>query len=40
MGVPMAQSSVCGAAYWQSRWPQRLDCERDLQRRYWHYKVP
>lgn len=40
LGVPLAQSTVCGAAYWQSQWPQRLDCERDVRRRYWHFKAP
>ncbi len=40
MAVPMASSPTCGAAYWQSLVPQRLDCERDVHRRYWHFKTP
>ncbi len=40
MEVPLASSAVCGAAYWQSLAPQRLDCERDTRRRYWHFKAP
>ena len=37
-GVPVLQSSACGAAYWKSATPQELTCERDMQRRYWHHK--
>jgi competence protein ComEC len=40
LGVPLAMTPVCGAAHWQSQAPQALDCERDLRRRYWHYKAP
>jgi competence protein ComEC len=40
LGVPLAMSPVCGAAHWQSQAPQALDCERNLKRRYWHFKVP
>ena len=40
LGVPMAISPVCGAAHWQSTQPQQLDCERDKNRRYWHFKPP
>ena len=39
-GVPLAMSPVCGAAHWQSQAPQALDCERNLRRRYWHFKAP
>ena len=40
LGVPLAMSPVCGAAHWQSQTPQALDCERNLKRRYWHFKAP
>ena len=37
-GVPVVQTAVCGAAYWQSSAPKELACERDMRRRYWHHK--
>jgi competence protein ComEC len=40
LGVPMLMSPVCGAAHWQSTQPQQLDCERDKNRRYWHFRPP
>lgn len=38
--LPMRVSPTCGAAHWQSVTPNRLDCERDVRRRYWHFKGP
>ena len=38
LGVPLVMSTVCGASHWQSTQPQQLDCERDKNRRYWHFK--
>ena len=40
LGVPLAMTPLCGAAYWQSQAPHALECERNRQRRYWHFKVP
>ena len=37
MGVRLVSSPNCGAAYWQSIQPQKLECERMLRKRYWHY---
>jgi competence protein ComEC len=38
MGVRLVSSPDCGAAYWQSIQPQKLECERVLRKRYWHYQ--
>ena len=35
-GIALSISSACGAAHWQSKKPQQLECERELRRRYWH----
>ncbi len=37
LDVPWVQTANCGAAYWQSHQPDKLGCERDLARRYWHF---
>lgn len=37
--VEVAQSPVCGAAWWSSAEPLRLHCEREASRRYWHHLV-
>ena len=36
LGLEMVSSPHCGAATWASDAPNRLICERDLSRRYWH----
>jgi competence protein ComEC len=38
MGVKLVASPTCGAAYWQSFQPEKLQCERALRKRYWHYQ--
>jgi MFS family permease len=38
MGVKLVASPACGAAYWQSIDPEKLQCERVLRKRYWHYQ--
>jgi competence protein ComEC len=40
MKVPVQVSPTCGAAHWQSATPDRLDCEREVRRRYWQFKGP
>ncbi len=39
-GIRLADSAHCGAAGWSSRAPDRLRCERDEARRYWHHVPP
>jgi competence protein ComEC len=39
-GIRLADSAHCGAAGWSSRTPDRLRCERDEARRYWHHVPP
>lgn len=36
-GIQVAQSAACGAASWHSAEPERVQCERDQSRRYWHH---
>ena len=36
-GVALISTPDCGAAYWQSVQPQKLACEREVYKRYWHY---
>ena len=38
MGVKLVASPTCGAAYWQSAQPEKLQCERALRKRYWYYQ--
>lgn len=38
--IPWVQTPFCGAARWHSLEPGRVDCWRDTQRRYWHYRTP
>ncbi len=38
MGVKLVASPACGAAYWQSIEPEKLQCERELRKRYWDYQ--
>lgn len=35
--IPVALTPACGAARWSSAEPQRLRCEREAGRRYWHH---
>jgi competence protein ComEC len=39
-GVTVVDSVHCGAMHWQSAQAQRMDCERDRSRRYWHHQAP
>ena len=39
-GARLIDSAHCGAAHWSSRQPQALGCERALQARYWHHRLP
>ncbi|MCJ0762697.1 DNA internalization-related competence protein ComEC/Rec2 [Variovorax terrae] len=38
--VRVVDSVHCGAATWNSDQPQRLRCQREAGRRYWHHLVP
>ena len=40
LDIRVFQSVRCGASVWQSDKPERMRCERDEQRRYWHHTVP
>jgi competence protein ComEC len=37
-GIQVVTSPTCGAARWQTIHPDRVDCQRDIQARYWQYK--
>jgi competence protein ComEC len=37
MGIELVENTRCGAARWVSSEPQRVHCERNLARRYWHH---
>lgn len=37
LGVAWVSTPNCGAAHWQSARPDELLCERDSNKRYWHY---
>jgi competence protein ComEC len=39
-GIPVWDSPHCGAMHWRSDQPKEVLCERDLQRRYWHHRMP
>ena len=39
-GIALVVSSQCGAARWHSDAPEKMECERDVRRRYWHHKFP
>jgi competence protein ComEC len=36
-GISVALSPTCGAALWSSMQPHRVQCEREVSRRYWHH---
>jgi competence protein ComEC len=38
--IRVIRSAECGAAHWQSSAPQRIICQREADRRYWHHQVP
>jgi competence protein ComEC len=37
LAVAWVSTPNCGAAHWQSARPHELLCERDSNKRYWHY---
>ena len=39
-GIPVWDSPRCGAMHWRSDTSTQVVCERDVQRRYWHHRVP
>jgi competence protein ComEC len=39
-GIRVVASPACGAAVWKSDDSNRLDCQRDLAKRYWHHPMP
>lgn len=39
-GTRVLESSRCGAATWNSRFPEHVRCERVAIRRYWHHQPP
>jgi competence protein ComEC len=39
-GSTVVDTARCGAAHWQSRQADALQCERQLRRRYWQHEVP
>jgi len=38
--IRMIDTPHCGAASWQSWYPQGVQCAREVQKRYWHHVVP
>jgi competence protein ComEC len=38
-GIQVVDSPHCGAAHWRSIQPDRVNCQRDLEARYWQYKA-
>jgi competence protein ComEC len=38
LGIELVSTPDCGAAHWQSIQPQKLECERAIHKRYWHYQ--
>lgn len=39
-GIAVQDSPHCGAMHWESTHPEAMQCERDVQRRYWQHQVP
>jgi competence protein ComEC len=39
-GAALVDSAHCGAMQWHSAQAQRMQCERDVSRRYWHHNAP
>jgi competence protein ComEC len=38
--ISLIQSPWCGAAQWQSMKAQDVSCQREVDRRYWHHRLP
>src|SRR5690606_10476271 len=38
-GVQIIDSARCGAATWRSQQPAQVQCEREVQRRYWQHSM-
>ncbi|RYY78401.1 MAG: hypothetical protein EOO24_44190 [Comamonadaceae bacterium] len=38
--VTVIDSPRCGAARWHSTDPARVACQRDVEPRYWHHRIP
>jgi competence protein ComEC len=39
LGIPLVESSRCGAATWRSGAPGQVQCERTQRQRYWHHRI-
>jgi competence protein ComEC len=39
LGIPLVESSRCGAATWRSDAPDQVQCERQERQRYWHHRI-
>jgi competence protein ComEC len=39
-GIPVLESARCGAAWWRSRDPTRVQCQREAVPRYWQHRLP
>ncbi|MDQ0569418.1 competence protein ComEC [Variovorax paradoxus] len=39
-GVRLVENVPCGAALWRSAAPAEVGCERELNARYWHHRLP
>jgi competence protein ComEC len=40
MNIRLVSNVHCGAATWRSDAPEKLRCERERARRYWHHLPP
>ncbi len=38
--IRVVSSPACGAARWKSEDADRLDCQREVAKRYWHHRLP
>jgi competence protein ComEC len=38
--IRVISSTACGAALWKSQNADRLDCQREVAKRYWHHRLP
>ncbi len=39
LGIPLVESTHCGALTWRSEAPNQVQCERIQSRRYWHHRT-
>jgi competence protein ComEC len=39
-GIAVVDSPRCGAAIWSSATPDAVRCQREIERRYWHHRLP